>query len=522
MASSSSKINTLSDILHRAEKWIDDCLNSHPNCRSRGCEKGLPARIIDVGPADGSKEPYLLVISLSNSPAERTKPSTDVENISHEVSELDVSSATDSTRNIRYVALTYCWGNTQNFLTTRENLESMKDRIPWDKLPQTIKDAITVTRRLGIRYFWVDALCIIQNSPEDWQAESMKMADVYGGAFLTISAALGPDVHHGLTQPPVGPKPQFPLQGDPLYSRAWSLQERILSARILIFGGDQMYWECQDCQQGEDGTQIPRPVSYRLRREPSIIDWHVIVEDYTCRALTKEADKLPALSGLAEVYHQATKYDYLAGLWRQSLPEDLLWWQQYLLYGNRVSRGIPSTYRAPSWSWASLDGNVRFNHFNNAAGYKFIPSAEIVGTHNDPPSSRTSGETNELMGDWICVCGSLLQACITRGEVHFYDGSSAIGWIDLRRSHDTPGGEEERLGEFEWHLTVNIREVWCLLLGVSSNTDDGTTGVGHGLILVPTKATIERAFKRIGVFRAETDSWRHCFQSSDESTVFIF
>jgi hypothetical protein len=160
------------------------------------------------------------------------------------LSKMRTSTVPDSAPQMRYVALTYCWGKTQNFITTLENLEGLKERIPWEKLPQTIKDAITVTRRLGIRYFWVDALCIIQDSPEDWEAESMRMADVYGGAFLTISAASGPDVHHGLTRQTVGSKPEYPLQSDPLYSRAWALQERILSPRILIFGSDQIYWEC--------------------------------------------------------------------------------------------------------------------------------------------------------------------------------------------------------------------------------------------------------------------------------------
>jgi hypothetical protein len=71
----------------------------------------------------------------------------------------------------------------------------MKETIHWDELPQTIKDAVIVTRALGIQYLRVDALCIIQVSQEDWEAESKKMADVYGGAFLAISAALGPDAH---------------------------------------------------------------------------------------------------------------------------------------------------------------------------------------------------------------------------------------------------------------------------------------------------------------------------------------
>ena len=106
-----------------------------------------------------------------------------------------------------------------------------------------MRGANSITRGLGIRYLWVDTLCIIQDSEEDWEAELGKMADVYGGAFLTLSAAYGADVHAGLPRPLDIEKRKLPLQNDPLYSRAWALQERMLSPRILIFGSDQMYWK---------------------------------------------------------------------------------------------------------------------------------------------------------------------------------------------------------------------------------------------------------------------------------------
>jgi hypothetical protein len=91
--------------------------------------------------------------------------------------------ARDTTTEMQYIALSYCWGTAQHFTTTSANLARMKERIHWDELPQTIKDAVTITRALGIQYLWVDALCIIQDSQEDWEAESKKMADVYWGVL---------------------------------------------------------------------------------------------------------------------------------------------------------------------------------------------------------------------------------------------------------------------------------------------------------------------------------------------------
>ncbi|KAH7333321.1 heterokaryon incompatibility protein-domain-containing protein, partial [Rhexocercosporidium sp. MPI-PUGE-AT-0058] len=315
--------------LRQAELWIRKCLKHHKECRDHGHGIGLPTRVIDVGPSDGSKDPRLYI------PAKSTAgPSAE----------------------FRYVSLSYCWGEKQNFVTTLENLESLKAGIPWDSLPQTMKGAISITRGLGIRYLWIDALCIVQDSLEDWTNESVKMADVYGGAFLTLSAAHGASVHDGLPRLPGTEKHRFPLQKDPLYSRAWALQERILSTRILIFGSDQMYWECHCSREGEDGKTLPKTISYRLPLKPTLQDWNFVVMDYSSRCLTNETDKLPALSGLADVFHRATNYTYIAGLWRETLLKDLLWKQQWMLYGNQVEPGLPSQYRAPSWSWASIDG----------------------------------------------------------------------------------------------------------------------------------------------------------------------
>ncbi|KAH8672693.1 heterokaryon incompatibility protein-domain-containing protein, partial [Tricladium varicosporioides] len=262
-----------------------------------------------------------------------------------------------------YVALSYRWGQTANITTTVENIAARRAGIPWDTIPHTIQDAITITRRLGIQYLWVDALCIIQGSL-DWEVESPKMAQVYGGAFLTISAALAPDSSHGILsrtgravlQPLASSN--YPLQNDPLYSRAWALQERFLSPRLLIFGSDQLYWECAERQVGKNGKKIGKIVSWRMPSRISsaeLIHWHAIVRDYTGRLLTVEADKLPAIAGIATLLCQVTGDQYLAGMWRKQIIGDLLWRQMYVGHGHQAPLGVPLEYRAPSWSWASLD-----------------------------------------------------------------------------------------------------------------------------------------------------------------------
>ncbi|KAF4632851.1 hypothetical protein G7Y89_g5277 [Cudoniella acicularis] len=159
--------------LSQAQPWISECLSKHNQCRLTTPTK-IPTRLIDIGPPDGSKKPFLFVPSSTNFiPAKCEKP---------------WAPTPDTT--FRYLALSYCWGDTGNLVTTPENIDARRVAIPGAEMPETIKDAICVTRKLGFRYLWVDALCIIQGPGGDWATESAKMEEVYSGAFLTISAAL--------------------------------------------------------------------------------------------------------------------------------------------------------------------------------------------------------------------------------------------------------------------------------------------------------------------------------------------
>jgi hypothetical protein len=115
----------------------------------------LPTRLINIGSADGKQNPFLWECRGS----ERC-----------------------------YAALSYCWGTSTPF-TTRIN--SYKDRLQGftlDELPKTVRDAVVITRMLGLQFLWVDALCIIQGDSIDWQRESSKMDNIYGNASITIAA----------------------------------------------------------------------------------------------------------------------------------------------------------------------------------------------------------------------------------------------------------------------------------------------------------------------------------------------
>ncbi|KAK8133486.1 hypothetical protein PG984_005498, partial [Apiospora sp. TS-2023a] len=90
-----------------------------------------------------------------------------------------------------YCALSYCWGppNSQTFLTTAETLHQRLQRIEFDALPKTFQDAVQITRGLGMRYLWIDGLCIIQGDKHDWETEAGHMGAVYENACLVIAAS---------------------------------------------------------------------------------------------------------------------------------------------------------------------------------------------------------------------------------------------------------------------------------------------------------------------------------------------
>ena len=177
--------------------------------------------------------------------------------------------------------------------------------------------------QLGIRYLWVDSLCIIQDSAKDWEAESSQMTDIYGGATITIFADGAADDNAGMICPSENAHESRLISGDAssferlvdqtlLSTRAWIFQERFMSRRILHITSEQMVWECRSCHIAESAPSSPENGAPWLRglvmtlrgdilSQSELMDhWPKLVEEYTRRKLTLGKDKLPALSGLAK------------------------------------------------------------------------------------------------------------------------------------------------------------------------------------------------------------------------------
>ena len=391
--------------IRSSSNWLQKCLEEHQNCQKlQNCP--MPHRrtesIADLPKSDTP------TVSLQHSPAWFPKRLVEID-LDNE--ELRIIETSETVPKGPYATLSHCWGKHPNHLVlTTENLFSMKERIPAESLASTFTDAVTVSRCLGIQYLWIDSLCILQHgegSTEDWEEHTVAMRDVYSYCIVNISADraassgdgfLGPysldlispvNVHH--------PESSFHrvvdldlaqicLGNSPLSKRAWVLQERWLSPRILHFTAQQVFWECRttllaceafpsrvfvatDC----DAYEISSPqetIQWSPSLAPFNMDWiarkdrhgwYQIFEEYTARKLSfPNKDKFHALAGVVNRIQQEWPDDYIAGLFRSDLPIALL-------YG--IPPEVDATfetaphdeYRAPTWSWASLDRPISYS-----------------------------------------------------------------------------------------------------------------------------------------------------------------
>jgi len=341
-----------------------------------------------------------------------------------------------------YIALSHCWGGNSHVQTTIATRPEYLSRIKLDILPKTFADAIQTVRQLGIRYLWIDSLCIIQDSPNDWESEASQMGTYYKNAIATISAAHGSNSDAGLfvkrdslsTQPCLldirygndwrqvyvyARDTSFQLSRSslgelkmplPLYSRSWVLQEQLLSPRTLTYGKFGISWRCQMMRFDERAPLVMKTDNFIKDKSDNVVtfrgdprevettmaelqrnwifprhsldtiagdakgfqifhrhehcspasdhfthDWGRLVQDYTSRGMTRQTDKLVAISGIASIISSLKSLEYIAGIWNGShdmFVQGLLW--------SASKRGPRLLDVAPSWSWASIECEVNW------------------------------------------------------------------------------------------------------------------------------------------------------------------
>ncbi|KAF2493583.1 hypothetical protein BU16DRAFT_513599 [Lophium mytilinum] len=207
---------------HNVSDWLQTCAAHHHSCQHAMPEgqhtSTLPVRLLDID-STGSNDTAIHVVASSVLPSSTA-----------------------------YAALSYIWSAADELLLTSHNTAALFDSISIDSLSKPVADAISVTRKLGLRYLWVDALCVLQDSPSDRREECTKMTNLYRNAIVTIAASYGsnsPENGAGRQPSDDNNDPTIHLTPDASWdTRAWSQQERILSKRTLYLTDDQLYWEC--------------------------------------------------------------------------------------------------------------------------------------------------------------------------------------------------------------------------------------------------------------------------------------
>jgi Heterokaryon incompatibility protein (HET) len=439
------------DLFTQVRHCIVECRERHGECRSK--LPTLPTRVLDVGILDGSQEPYLLITNGMQG---------------------------------EYITLSYCWGNSPAVKTKVADFQDHCKEIKCHLLPKTIQDAIHITRKLGFRYLWVDALCIIQDSPngEDWVIESAKMARIYGDSFLTIAAELANNSSHGIfceRPPQKGVKVPFDQNGiasghvflqkvdiksslepSPLSTRAWTFQEREMARRILQYDRESVSFRCKRGTTGEtegfshSDTGFTRLFNWLDDRgslntlEDALDKWYGFALKYSPREMTFENDKLPAISGLAHEMQNTIRGRYLAGLWECDLLYGLTW------RSHRHSGDVEGSLKArrrqgrgPTWSWASVNG---------AVGYETLAKPSMIKENSMKVASLRMASINPLTLDPM--------GRVSTGTI-VIDGPLRLARWDTMRNWSRKLHTSHLLLDFDVLLAVEPAELGCDYVGSS-------------------------------------------------------
>lgn len=411
---------------------------------------------------------------------------------------------TDLEKTPAYLTLSHCWGSIEILKLTRENIQDFRYGIPEDQLCKTFADAIYITRTLGFQYLWIDSLCIIQNDVEDWRKEASKMSSVYGGSSLNLAASAASDGREGCffsrndadMQRMAHQQIQWTknsqrwtfncidptlytscMQDCPLNQRGWTFQERFLSPKTLHFTKLQLYWECREsmaCEMYQEA--LPNFVQNGsfgfLERRDAKKAWARAVEQYSARKLTFEKDRLPAIAGVARWVHNQTGDEYVAGLWRINLEEQLLW-NTYESLPSQPHRG-----NAPSWSWASYDQRIDlFTADEEQTKLMFcrVVDIELKFKGHDPYGETASGRLELRTGPLIGV------TFVNAAPEYLNRRRSIMGFaFDTKGQHNTVGS---------WYF-----------LPICKIGDELGEQTIEGLILQAIPGTGDGQFRRVGTF----------------------
>lgn len=392
----------------------------------------------------------------------------------------------------RYCALSYCWGpeDKRPLRTTQENFTDHLVSISWDNLPSLFRDAITLTKGIGIKYLWIDSLCIVQDDKQDWLDESKTMALVYRRATLVIAAVDSEDSTQSLSkaqrpEPLTLRIPYYTKDGSaqgfynivpslrlwtnmegPLRERGWAFQEFYLGRRKIFFTSKGIFWKCSEEEVDDRGN----------RKDLGLYEttsWLTCLNIYTEKHLTFPSDRIIALLGIVAEVGKSRSDSFVSelGVWEDQLAEQLLW--------RAVGTQHKDLLDLPSWSWAATRGAKAWLSFEDPR------EATVNGT----PQTVKLKEMGSLGASGLLIKPTIallpLQDCCNQ---HFQEVKGSAGHSSLESSmmpgywgqHDylerfpilNPNGTRDILGLATFDNDMYLSECFCFVLASSDRVSD--------------------------------------------------
>jgi hypothetical protein len=369
----------------------------------------------------------------------------------------------------------------------------------------------------------------MQDSNDDWLREAKTMEKVYKNTYFNISADYSEDSAGGCFTERLAHKiapcryeapgmgwlkftcPDIfaqDLDFSALSERAWVVQERYMSPRVLHFAAHQLYWECAElfaCETFVEGVPdvYDKRSSWHYRANSSLAPihlrgkpnyykiWERICMDYSKGKLTDLSDKLIAFSGIAREFQSRLPQDtYLAGIWKRNLVSGLLW-QFSPPKGPKDDGSMPfgsasptPIFRVPSWSWLSIDcGNISWSRRTWDPIIRVLETTIDLVNDGDP--------SGKMRGGSIVVRGRLRSA----GWEH-QDGRDLVVF-DGKHGHGDSKGF--RLASDTGSM-FPVKDIFCLL---AMRFDQSGLGPEVIIGLVLRSTAVKDTYQRLGFFSAD-------------------
>lgn len=353
-----------------ATYWLDDCCRRHQRCSANKSPAWYPTRLLALD--------------------------------AHSIRLVETSMSWPSGP---YATLSHCWGTHPIDVLAPANIAEHKGGRLIQDLPPSFRDFCKISQSLGIFYVWIDSFCILQGpSPEsvkDWERQSVLMEKVYSNSLINIGASQASSSQGGCfqdrgdsvrthsmywkackTDPDQAYYALFEWLDNPktefnrlhLFSRAWVVQERLLAPRMLHFGGGQLWWQCAEepllCEKDMGSPQRSTCTSINHVRPAGIDEyqgrlhelWNGAMNVYSrCGLTMPHTDKHRAIQGIGDRIATLTGDNFMEGFFWSQLPRALCWQVSHAVSQDRDRLGRAQRYRAPSWSWVSMDCELYFD-----------------------------------------------------------------------------------------------------------------------------------------------------------------